>query len=122
MNINVKLKSTNLNFITGTKSFHKQWKDGKFYDNIKIGCFKSSVQGTPIYNAVTGDKTPYYVGSRHEDLFFINTECSGLFGKEGVRLYYDTPEQYENHIYEFVPVHIKEMWHKKNLIARQHLK
>ena len=75
-----------------------------------------------IRNAVTGDKTPYYVGSRHEDLFFINMECSGLFGKEPVRLYYDNPEQYENHVYEILPPSIKKLWYEKNFDARINLK
>ena len=114
-NTNNKHKSTNPNYLTYKKPFNQKWKDGKYYKNINIGCYKSGGQGEFIYNAVSGLNTQYRVGSNDEDMFFIVTDNSGKFSKERIRLYYNTPEQYENHQYEILSTSIKEGWHKKHV-------
>ena len=110
-----KHKLLNPNFLTYKKAFNQKWKDGKYYKNINIDCYKSGTQGSIIYNAVTGYNTSHYVGSKDEHIYYNVTDCSGKFSKDRISLYYDSPEQYENHQYEILPTNIKEAWYKKNI-------
>lgn len=110
------------NFQKHTKLFNNTWADGKFYKKIIIKSYGSSQIGSKIRNAVTGQYTPYLVGSKNEDLFFTVTDSCGLYGrKEPLFLFYDTPEQYENHQFIILNQKIKEKWNQKNILARQDL-
>ena len=103
-----------------TKVFNDTWKDGKFYKKLTIKSYGSGQMGSRIRNAVTGQYTPYKVGSQNEDLFFIVNDSTGHNGrKEPLFLYYDNPEQYENHQFIMLNQKIKEKWYEKNLLARQ---
>ena len=95
------------------------WRDGKYYDKVTIELFGSGDTGTKIRNAVTGAKTPYLVGSSNEDLFFKVRDGSGK--KESLLLFYDSPEQYENHHFIILDQNIKETWVNKNMEARKRL-
>jgi len=100
--------------------FNDVWKDGKFYKKVNIENYGSGQVGTRIRNAVTGEKYSNLVGSIDEDLFFKVADASGRRGRmEPLMLYYDTPEQYENHHLTIVSQSIKEKWYEKCLEARK---
>jgi len=110
------------NFQKVTKAFNNTWSDGKFYKKITIKSYGSGQMGSRIRNAVTGQYTPYLVGSKNEDLFFVVNDSTGLFGrKDPLFLFYDSPEQYENHQFIILKQTIKEKWYEKNFLARQNL-
>jgi hypothetical protein len=110
------------NFQKVTKAFNNTWSDGKFYKKITIKSYGSGQMGSRIRNAVTGQYTPYLVGSKNEDLFFVVNDSTGLFGRrDPLFLFYDNPEQYENHQFIILKQSIKEKWYEKNLLARQAL-
>jgi hypothetical protein len=61
-----------------------------------------------------------YVGKIDEDLFFkvrvVNGEVrSSAYGND---FYYDSPEEYERHMFVKVPKKIKESWVEKNQLAK----
>ena len=86
-----------------------------------IEIFGSGPQDSTIRNAVSGFRYEgHKVGSLNEDLYFKVRLATGEVGEgvEGPTLYYDDPEQYENHLFEEVSREIKETWHKKFLTAK----
>ena len=108
------------NYVKINKNVNTKWRDNKYYEHVTLELYGSNGVGTRIRNAVSGSKTPYLVGSRHEDLFFKVTESSGVNGrKEPLQLYYDSPEQYENHFFVLLDSSVKSNWHKRNLIAKR---
>lgn len=99
---------------------NKTWKDGRFYKDVVIELYGSGQTGSRIRNAVTGHKYPYVVGSSDEYLFFKVSDSTGRHGRNyPLILFYDSPEQYENHYFTNVEPHIKAIWQEKNLAARQ---
>ena len=99
--------------------FNNIKKDGKFYKTVTIENFGSGQIGTRIRNAVTGMRYTNLVGSIDEDLFFKVIDPTGRKGrKEPLILFYDTPEQYENHHYTTLQQNVKERWYEKCLDAR----
>ena len=72
-------------------------------------CYYSNVVGSPIINAVTGEKYPWNVGSIHENRFFrvIDAGISDNFvrkanedsskGRISQKAFYENPEQFMNH-------------------------
>jgi hypothetical protein len=96
------------------KLVYKTWRDGKYYKKPVIECYGSGQIGSLIRNAVTGQYYPYRVGNTEEDTFFKVIDAVGRDGrKEPLILYYDSPEQYENHQFVTVSQVIKESWHKR---------
>lgn len=66
--------------------------------------------GANIVDAETGQVTKHKVGSLDESRYFtimINE------GKEGVKLFYTSPEQYESHRNVSIDDNIKVEWHNK---------
>lgn len=110
----------NKNYEKVTILFNNKWKDGKFYKKLTIEKFGSSLNGSRIRNAVTGGKYPHMVGSINEDLYFKVCDTSGV-RNDPLILYYDNPEQYENHFFTNIDQRIKEDWYEKNLHARTKL-
>jgi hypothetical protein len=105
-----------------TLPFKKTWKDGKYYNNITIENYGSRGIGTKIRNAVTGTKYNIDVGSSDEDILFKVTDATGRFGrKESLRLYYDSPEQYENHHFTSVSLEMKQQWYERALKAQKRM-
>ena len=103
-------------------SFNDTWTDGKFYKRLTIENYGSGSHGTKIRNAVTGVRYNINVGSADEDLFFKVTDSTGRNGrKEPMMLYYDSPEQYENHHFTTVSPEVKQKWNKRHLEAQQRL-
>jgi len=102
-----------------TKVINDKLTDGKFYKTVKIELYGSGQMGSQIKNAVTGIYTPYIVGSADEDLFFTICDATGRYGRQDpLFLFYDSPEQYENHQFTVIDQPTKERWHAKNLAAR----
>uniref|UniRef100_A0A6C0KPA1 Uncharacterized protein n=1 Tax=viral metagenome TaxID=1070528 RepID=A0A6C0KPA1_9ZZZZ len=119
-NILSEVKKTDVRYDKFTKELKRKWLDGKYYDKVTIEVFGSGETGSKIRNAVTGAKTSYIVGSSKEDLFFKVADATGNKGrKESLILFYDSPEQYENHQFLELDQTIKDSWYKKNLKARK---
>jgi hypothetical protein len=108
---NSAFQKLNNNYEKYSIPFNKIWVDGKFYKRITIKNFGSGGQGTRIINAVTGNKYNIKVGSAEENMFFKVTDSTGFNGRnEPLMLYYDSPEQYENHYFTNVSQDTKQQW------------
>jgi hypothetical protein len=95
--------------------FNNVGSDGKYYKYSYIDLFGSGFSGSKIRNAVTGSYYGhnYIVGSSYEDALFKVVEATGINGRrEPLVLFYDTPEQYENHYLKLVsvPQKYKQIW------------
>ena len=113
---NNKVKKIMNNVYQSNKGFHlikRQSKDKKSH-NVEI--FVSGDQGSTIRNAISGS---YYhghrVGSKQEDLYFKVSISTSELGRESVVLFYDTPEQYERHMYVTVEPESKQAWLEKQM-------
>lgn len=113
---NSKVKKIMTNVYQSNKGLHlikRQSKDKKQH-NVEV--FVSGDQGSTIRNAISGSY--YYgdkVGSKQEDSYFKVSISTGELGKEQVILFYDTPEQYERHMYTLVDPESKQMWLEKQM-------
>ena len=97
--------------------------DGKFNTRITIKNYGSGSQGTRIVNAVTGNKYNIKVGSAKENLLFKVIDATGFNGrKEPLMLYYDSPEQYENHYFTNVSQDTKQQWIQRSLLFQPKIK
>lgn len=87
-------------------------KDGKtYYKQLAIGIYGSGPVGTRIRNAVTGTRYDFLVGSVDQDSLYSVALCTGENGlKESVSMFYDSPEQYENHMKTVVNSDWKMKW------------
>lgn len=88
---------------------------------VKIPAFATkAIMGTKIKSATTGIINNMIVGKNDEDLFFkvriVNGEVSN--SANGNDFYYDSPEEYERHLFTKVPQSIKDKWITKNQTAR----
>jgi hypothetical protein len=102
--------------------FNGTWTDGKYYKRITIENYGSRLSRTFARNAVTGVRYNICVGSADEDILFKVCEATGRNGrKDPLMLYYDSPEQYENHQFTSVSSDIKQMWNKRYLAAQKRL-
>lgn len=99
--------------------FNKTWTDGQYYKRITIENYGST--GTQIRNAVTGARYNFIVAGHDDDILFKVTDSTGRKGREPLMLYYDSPEQYENHKFTIVKPEIKEKWYKRIANAQQSL-
>ena len=105
-----------------TIQFNGTWTDGKYYKRITIEDYGSGSHGTFIRNAVTGARYNIPVGSAEEDILFKVNDSTGRDGRrEPVMLYYDSPEQYENHHFTSVSTEVKQKWYKRHLEAQKRL-
>ena len=78
--------------------------------------YGSGSQGSRIVNAVTGNKYNIKVGSAKENLFFKVIDATGFNGrKEPLMLYYDSPEQYEQHYFTNISPDAKQQWVQRAL-------
>lgn len=90
--------------------------DGKTNTRITIKNYGSGSQGTRIVNAVTGNKYNIKVGSAKENLLFKVIDATGFNGrKEPLMLYYDSPEQYEEHYFTNISPDTKQQWVQRAL-------
>lgn len=96
--------------------FNKTWTDGKYYKRVTIENYGSGLHGTLIRNAVTGARYDITVGTAVQDILFKVTDTSGRNRRrEPLMLFYDSPEQYENHHFTVVSPKIKQEWLQKSL-------
>jgi len=88
---------------------------------LKIEVYSSGYTGSPIRNAITGERyKQYLVGSRNEDLFFkVRMAAGGFSGSDGITLFYDSPEDYERHNKVVLSHEIKQTWLDKRLAANR---
>jgi hypothetical protein len=101
---------------------NKTCSDGKFYKKVTVELYGSGDIGSSIRNAVTGVKYNFVVGSLDEDLFFRVSDCSGRNRRRNpLILFYDSPEQYENHQFTSVSTKIKQQWYEKFSEAKKRL-
>ena len=80
--------------------------------------FMQDKQGRNIINALTGFIYPFKVGSKEEKQFWrvmIPYYKDGSW--EGVKLFYDSPEQFENHKGITVDNYVKQKWRNNINIA-----
>lgn len=116
------LKKLDKNYEKYSIPFNDTWRDGKYYKRITIENYGSGSHGTRVRNAVTGVKYNVTVGSTDEDIFFKVTDSTARNGrKEPLMLYYDSPEQYENHHFTTVSLDTKTKWHQRFLQAQKRL-
>ena len=82
---------------------------------VKVDCYTSGDVGSHIRNAETGEYTKYKVGSKDEDNYFKTKICTGqLKTRSGnTTLFYDSPEQFESHLFQELEEHVKENWLEK---------
>ncbi len=117
------LKKLDKNYEKYTIPFHNTWTDGKYYKRITIENYGSGSCGTFIRNAVTGAKYNILVGSADESILFKVADATGHNGrKESLMLYYDSPEQFENHHFTSVSPQDKEKWHTRSLQAQKRMR
>ena len=113
---NTKVKKIMNNVYQSNKGFHlikRQSKDKKSH-NVEI--FVSGDQGSTIRNAISGSYCHgHRVGSKQEDLYFKVSISTCELGRESVVLFYDTPEQYERHMYVTVEPESKQAWLEKQM-------
>ena len=117
-NDNVKLNPSDKYFYKIKRSIVDEVKtlrknDGRtYYKNIHIGIFGSGQVGSRIRNAVTGHKYDFLVGSKYQKKLYSVALCTGENGiKCPVFMFYDSPEQYENHLLTRLPIERKSEWH-----------
>jgi hypothetical protein len=126
--ISTETNSDSLITITKPKNYQKlirnynKWLNDKYYKNIIIECYGSGDTGTYIRDAISGDKTPYRVGSYYEYLFYRVAICTGENKmKEPLMLYYISPVEYEKHFFTKVSNDTKIEWmNKKNNIIKKY--
>jgi len=116
---NTKVKKIMSDIYQNNKGFHlikRQSKDGKWH-NVEI--FSSGSQGSTIRNAISGSY--YYgdrVGSKQEDLYYKVSISTGDFGRDTIAVFYDSPEQYERHMYTTVDLESKQKWLEKQVSVK----
>ncbi len=79
--------------------YQDEWKDTvpaerAEYDDLyyqPITCLRK-----PILNAITGYKYPYLIGSKDEERFYIIMTSDPFEPKEACRLFFSSPEEYED--------------------------
>ena len=101
------------------KGYHKIKNNNVGFDqknskNKYIEFYTSGEAGKRIRNAITGIRYNEKVGSAQEDLFF-----KSKIGSHSGSLFYDSPEQFEKHMFVTVNSDIKEKWYSKNIEARR---
>lgn len=96
---------------TITRRFNNEWK-GKYYDNIKISYYgTNTTSGSRIRRAITGEVTQFIVGrKKDESNFFKVVVGSGQHSNGPVHLFYNSPEEYENHQFLVLDQEIKDRW------------
>ena len=90
---------------------------------FQFECYGSGDIESHIRDAITGDRYRYYlVGSDYESLFFKVIISTGEFkGRKGPTLFYNSPEEYENHNKIYLDTKIKEAWRVKKASAEARL-
>jgi hypothetical protein len=72
-----------------------------------------------IIHALTGEVTPYKIGTRDEYLFYVVMESDPNHPKDPRRLYFNSPLEYENASGNVVPPQCKERFKQNRLLYNQ---
>lgn len=96
---------------TVTKKFNGEWR-GKFYRTVTFSYFgTSATSGNRIIHAITGATTNFIIGrKKDESRFFKVVMANGENATGPVHLFYNSPEEYENHQYLELDQTIKDKW------------
>ena len=87
------------------------------FKSTKIEFFNSgSCIGNRIRDPISGTRMIERVGTKDEYKFF-KVSVSGINSISGVKLFYDSPEQYERHHKCVLNTAIKEKWHQERFSA-----
>jgi hypothetical protein len=86
---------------------------GNRKQNVFVEKYGSGGQGSQIRNAVTGQRYQHIVGSADEDFYFKVADTTSAIP---LTLFYETPEEYEQHQYTRVSDSVKENWRKKAFV------
>jgi hypothetical protein len=109
----------------------KDHKDDQYFYQVKqklpntsktvaIGIFGSGDTGSFVRDAVTGERyRQHKVGSAYEDLYFKVGIHTGEFGKNTPSFFFDSPEDYERHMFVRVSDEVKQRWRRKFYAARE---
>jgi hypothetical protein len=102
------------------KNFHKLIRTVK-YKRVEIPIYTSPVSpGACIRDAITGTRyKDYRIGSINEHQFFKVKFATGEFGQDSGCCFFDSPEQYEKHMYENIDVNVKNEWADKCASVRK---
>ena len=94
-----------------TRPFNNTWK-GKILKNVNITYYGSGISGTNIRHAITGEFTKGIVGRIADEAeFFKVNVATGEHACGTVHLFYNSPEEYENHQYVALQQSVKDAWH-----------
>lgn len=104
------------------RNVNKVLSDGKYYKYKYIELYTSGDRGHRIRNAITGINSDDKVGSKQEDLYFKVKNVSDLKHAKIGSLFYESPEQFEQHQFQVLSDEIKEKWYIKNIAARRELR
>jgi hypothetical protein len=115
------------------RGLHKIQKHATFVDktgqerlkNVTVKVYSSGDLGSNIRNAEYGTYTPYIVGSKYENLFFsvLDTTIQSDLRGGSVRLFYESPEQYESHQFALVDEDTRARWYdKRNFYQKEILR
>jgi hypothetical protein len=119
---------------TATKKKRKLYEDSKSIDKgyfslkmridhklVKLEYYHTpSNPGAKIRNAITGIYEDFRVGKKEEDLFFkVGTSAKVGNACESHLLFYDSPQQYEQHFGTMLSETIKNKWLAKSTLARE---
>jgi len=113
---NQKVKKMMSDMYQNNKGFHlvkRYSKDGSQH-NVQV--FSSGGQGSTIRNAISGSY--YYgdkVGSKKEDLYYKVSVSTNSVDRDVVVLFYESPEQYERHLFATVDPEHKKLWLEKKM-------
>lgn len=91
---------------------------GKGKGKYHITFYETNYGNKFCINAKTNQPYNAKYGSKDEDGLFSVILSTGETGQTPPVLFYDTPEQYENHFSEIVSSATKQRWHKKQLKHR----
>jgi hypothetical protein len=98
-----------------------KWKnDGRvYYKDVTLGIFGSGQVGSRIRNAVTGHKYNILVGSKEQEKLYSVALSTGENGfKCSVFMYYDSPEQYESHLFSKLDMDRKTAWYMRKPVSK----
>jgi hypothetical protein len=109
------LNKSKKNLYSFQKNVDAVWK-GKFYKSVKISYYGSGISGTRIRDAITGVHSKFIVGRyADESNFFKVVVATGQHPGGPVHLFYNTPEEYENHQFVDLDATTKEKWYNRNV-------
>jgi hypothetical protein len=112
----ISIKPNDLQMVTGFHNVKRTYTDSDgAKQKFMLEYYVSGDIGSLIRNAVTGIKyKDMLIGSRNEDYFFTITMATGIRDKPAVKLFYDSPQQYEYHQHVELSKYTVKKWIDKH--------